>query len=151
MNFKEFFNLCEFATNLDAPLGTVIPASIPFGATDSGLGQTPPQDDVVRRNELQLDIPSVTVTGRISSIIGPGQQQQNQNQQQDGRKNIIQITISGDSNKTTHLLLNWHEFKRKHLIKGGELRVGNTVTVVFQRHPSDTSRTPSQIQSITVH
>jgi len=163
MTFKEFFKLCEFATNLNVPLSTVIPGNIPFGATPSGLSGGTFQDPAPippTRSDQQLQIPQIPVTGTITAITGPGQQQHGE-PEQDGRKNLVQITLDGGAadpqgspmppppqkRKTTHILLTWDEFKR---IKG-ELRRGKQMTVVFQRHPSDKSRLPSQIQSITVH
>lgn len=163
MTFKEFFKLCEFATNLNVPLSTVIPGNIPFGAVDSGLSKPTFQDPAPlppTRNDMQLDIPQIPVTGIITAITGPGQQQHGE-PEQDGRKNIVQITLDGGAadsqgapmppppqkRKTTHIYLTWDEFKR---IKGEPAR-GKMATVVFQRHPSDRSQLPSQVQSITIH
>jgi hypothetical protein len=164
MTFKEFFKLCEFATNLNVPLSTVIPSSPPFGA----VGYEPmtpqtfqdPAPVPPNRGALGLEIPQIPVTGTITAITGPGQQQHGE-PEQDGRKNLVQITLDGGAmepqgapmppppqkRKTTHIYLTWDEFKR---IKG-EVGRGKKMTVVFQRHPSDKSRLPSQIQSITVH
>jgi hypothetical protein len=145
MTFKEFFRLCEFATNLNVPLATVIPGSIPFGAVASDTGPSPSQDPAPippRRGELKLGLPEVVKTSAIKHISGPGQQSQGE-AEQDGRKNIIQITLEDG----THLMMTWDEFKRIH----GEPRVGKMMTVVMQRRPDDTSRFPSQIQSAIVH
>lgn len=145
MTFKEFFRLCEFATNLNVPLGSVIPSSIPFGAIsgeDERFSQDPTTTPPRRADHQALGLPSVTITSPIKHIAGPGMQQIGE-PEQNGRKNLVQITLEDG----THLVLTWNEFKRIH----GEPRKNKMMTVVFQRRPDDSSPIPSKVLSAIVH
>ena len=77
---------------------------------------------------LDAMLPSVKKTGKIQILMK--------------NKNPILIQLSDG----TKLFLTWDEFRR---IKGN-VEVGKTMTVLFQRHTHDNSVNPSQIQSISV-
>ena len=143
MNFKEYLRLCELAE--DGPLGTVIPNS-PFGAVPSDEGKPNSGDPApIRptRGDFNLGLPQVPVTSAIKWISGPGMQQPGQQTLDGIKKNVVQITLENGLS----VFMSYDEFKRVP----GEPRVGKMATVVLQRRLDDKSRTPSQIQSFSVH
>ncbi len=144
MTFKEYLALCEAAVE-DGPLGTVIPNS-PFGAVPTDQGKSNSGDPApVRptRGDFDLGLPQVSVTSPIKWISGPGQQQPGQTEMDGVKKNVIHMILNNGLN----LFMSYDEFKRI----AGEPRVGKMASVVLQRRNDDTSRLPSQVQSVTVH
>jgi hypothetical protein len=81
-------------------------------------------------SSLDAILPSISKTGQIRMI--------------ERNKNPIFILLSDG----TQLYLSWDEFKR---IKGPTPETGKNLTVVFQRNATDTSQTPSRINSILCH
>lgn len=79
---------------------------------------------------LDMGLPTVTKTAKIIQI--------------ERNKNPISVML----NNQTRLYFSYDEFRR---IKGGEPQEGKMMTVVFQRHPGDTTENPSQVQTVTVH
>ncbi len=133
MNFKEYFTLCEDFN--DYPLGVVIPNNNAFGATTVDNG--PQGDQSPHSFSTELQLPEMPITAQIAYIGGfPGKQ---------GVENRDPIVFRLSDG--TQLFLTNAEFRR---IKG-DPQVGKTITVVFQRRPEDRTKTPSQVQSITVH
>lgn len=145
LNFKEFFKLCE---NQDAPLGTVIPNS-PFGAVPSAEGKPNSGDPApIRptRGDFNLGLPEVNIVGKITSITGPGQQVPGQLETHPDKRNI-HIFIATADGKTQELIMPYSRFKAVQ----GDPKINSTVSVSLQRRADDTSRLPSQVNSIMVH
>ncbi len=117
MDFKRFMVIMEY---LDAGY----PALMPGG--DSALQSI--FSSPIQVPKLELDLPAVTKTGKISLIIKD--------------KNPILMQMSDG----TQMYFTLDQYKR---IKGNP-EVGRTITVVFQRDPTDRSNLPSRINSCQV-
>lgn len=144
LNFKEYFKLCEVE---DGPLGTVIPNS-PFGAIPADAGKPNSADDAPihpSRGDFDLGLPEVPFTSKIVSVTGPGMQKPGQSTWEGRRHNNL-IHITFENGQSVYLS---HDEKKNRV--HGELDSGKIATVILQRRIDDTSRLPSQVQSITVH
>lgn len=82
----------------------------------------------IRLPNIQLDLPSITKTGKIALII------------KDKNPILMQMTDG------TQMYFTIDQFRRIM----GNPEVGRTMTVVFQRDPTDKSRTPSKINACQV-
>lgn len=131
MWFKEFLQLTEFAVNMypDAPLGAVI-SSPAFGATpmDANKGDMrDPAPITPGRGDFTLNLPQVTKTGTIRFI--------------DDKRNPLLVVLDSGAGESTTLMIPPDAFRRIQ----SEPAVGKMMTVVMQRRPDDTTRTPSKI------
>jgi hypothetical protein len=136
LNFKEFLKIEEqntVGTHNDGPGVAYLPSEF--------TGSAAPDKTLDARNLSSLEgkshisnldavLPAVTKKGQIRLI--------------EKNKNPIFILLSDG----TQLYLSWDEFKRIH---GQTPEVGKHLTVVFQRHLADQSKTPSKINSILCH
>ena len=82
----------------------------------------------------RLIVPTVSRTSKIEFV--------DRNSKQHGK--LITVLLADK----TKLYFNWDEFRR---IKGAEPMRGRMMTVEFQRHPSDNSGQPSQINGVTCY
>lgn len=125
MRFKDFIEQNTVGYHNDGPGSNFDPSGGAYlSSTVSG-----------RDNEAKgvpgtdFQVPIVKKSGRIDAI--------------NKKKNPIYIRMQDG----TQLFFTWDEFKR---IKGKEPERGDIISVLFQRLPGDTSKTPSQIQSVEV-
>jgi hypothetical protein len=121
MNFKEFLNEQNtVGKHNDYATAAFLPSDF--------TGSNTPFLGVDRKPQLfGMDIvPTITRSAQIKLI--------------ERNKNPISILLVDG----TRLHLTWDEFKRI----GIEPKVGQTITVTFQRFPGDSSQSLSQIQSI---
>lgn len=126
MRFKEYINLSEqntVGTHNDYAQGAFLGSDWTGSeAPDNLLGRG------LHLHNMEL-VPTITKSAQIKFI--------------ERNKNPIFILLADG----TRLHLTWDEFKR---VKN-EPQVGKTMTVVFQRFPSDKSEETSQISSVQVH
>lgn len=126
MDFREFLALTEVNTvgkHNDHATGAMLQS------TQTGSERNPSPGMEGHPNHLpSLDlVPTITKTSQIKYV--------------EKNKNPIRILLADG----TRLHFTWDEFKR---IQGDEPTMGKTLTVVFQRFPSDTTEETSQIQSV---
>ena len=123
LNFKEFFNNTVGKHN-DTASGAILGSDWTGSEMSSMMGML---GRPLHLPSMDFAFPNIMKQGIIKFM--------------DEKKNPIMMHLSDG----TRLHFSLDEFNR---IKGRKPRVGRTVMVIFQRHPSDASEEPSQIQDV---